>query len=144
MARGYPDYFGYSVFPWTGDIIFDDIDTGFLGGANGQVISLLGKRHILYISFGLEGLLSHLEDVISVIIDGRTPHDFQFAVAAAGKYNYVLPGVMVPNYIGADGLVINGYFCGGFTVSTQLQIWYLNASADPITVNVGIGSSPIL
>ena len=42
MARGYPDFFGHSVFPYFGPTNIID-DAGFCTGAFDQIINLTGK-----------------------------------------------------------------------------------------------------
>ncbi len=144
MARGYPDFFGTSIFPYVGKIINDAAIINIGAGLDGAVATLLGKRHILNVRFDLGGLLDHGGDRIGILIDESAGRTFSFNEIVEGLYQQVLPTLAFLVFINPEKDTIRGYFCGNFTVGTRLVVWYYNNTAEDIGVTTNIMSSPII
>ena len=86
MARGYPDYFGYSMFPSYGNLL--ELEDGF-GIAAGETITIMELNHKGMICGGyirLEGDIPLNNYLIIPHIDGVAHVDF----LAITHYNYGL------------------------------------------------------
>ena len=143
MARGYPDYFGFATSGGAGGVLYDAFPGNMLAGANGFIAEILGQRYIVNIRFLIVGTESHLDDSIALYIEAVGSRAFGFAEMASGCYNTERPTLPIPEYIGSDGLLISGYFCGNFTVATRLRVWYNNASGEDQFLPIWIASSPV-
>lgn len=76
MARGYPDYFGQSIFPRYGDTIPVDYGVTATAHATTQLLSLTDKGFLLSASIEINGLGDNWSDFIKITVDGQDiPHE---------------------------------------------------------------------
>jgi len=71
MARGYPDYFGYSVFPYYGDLLVQEQLAGGVLAANTETIfELAHKGVIMGGELYIVGAVDPVNAEINITIDG--------------------------------------------------------------------------
>ena len=129
MAKGYPDFFGFSMFPFYGSLL-DDMSIGVLSaGETDDVTSISGKNHI----FGGYARLFNVADPtdlnIKIITDSVTIQDFSYqALLGAQESNkpYAAGVVTLASY---EAALIVIRFLGGFTVEDEYIIRMKNNGA---------------
>ena len=144
MARGYPDFFGYSTFPWQGNVRQDSATVNVLAGATQQLIMLTGKRVILNAYIGLVGGISHLTDSAYLDIDGVQVSDLNWGTSSIRLQGQVVPTEPIIVNVIEETFRYQAYFAGIFTVGVSVAIRYQNNSAENRNVNADFTSGLVL
>ena len=90
MAKGYPDFFGYSMFPYYGTIYVTGTSTAVAAGATFTAISLTMKGYIHGGFLQIEGFDDLTTVFIRVYIDGNMLAS-RYLSTLIGKYSAPIP-----------------------------------------------------
>jgi len=136
MAKGYPDFYGFPIFPYYGDVSEEyDAAVVVLAGAFTELFSVTGKLRVhggfMYISSNS----SMEDDFFTVEIDGVAFYNFYvsegIALHGAG-FNYPI----VPTYIRSDYGLAYYTFQTDWLAKDTFKISYDNNHANQIVANI--------
>ena len=143
MARGYPDFFGYSTFPWYGEIKEDAASVVAAIGATTTILELLGKRVIYTLAVIATGTDRIDNDLFTVHIDGNLVGQFDWAWL---ENHYCWPTSPTDFYgIFWDPEIYVGEarMQGLFGIGQSIKIDYINNGAAAVTVQCYVDSGII-
>ena len=88
MAKGYPDFFGFSFFPFNGPLIQVTNDGTITANQTVDVLSVAGKGISFFGLIQCETSLLSSEVRLTMTIDGETSFVYPIQVAGAGINTY--------------------------------------------------------
>lgn len=135
MAKGYPDFFGYSVFPQYGPYQFETPAFAALAaGISGNLFSISGKGVLTggFIAF------SSIDEPANVHIqmkpDGVDSYDYLLEYYKDYGFNFPATGMFfASDYEAADGYVTL-HPTPGLTFSSSLVVYVSNNAAGAINI----------
>jgi len=136
MARGYPDFFGYSIFPWHGSIKEETATVNVAIGATSQIIYLAGKRVIYCVDVSAVGLSSIGTDIVRAYADGNLLSQIAWQDLGNFYFGYTIPGEFAGASYISTSFAGHVKLAGLFGVGQSFEITYKNAGANIVPVTV--------
>jgi len=143
MARGYPDFFGYSVFPWHGAVT-EESGSEVVGiGATTTILTLAGKRVVYSVDVRADGLLAINADIVTLYTDTVLLSAPTWEVLR--QYDSSLVGVTEFSllFFDEDAFVGVARASGMFSVGTSIHLTYENNSGAAVTVSCNMSTAII-
>jgi len=134
MARGYPDFFGYSVFPYYGPAARDLGGVNVPGGGREVIVSLTGKRHVYAVQVTVLDVDWSRNDSIYLYVDGVLIRSTSWWSLLDYERNSQMPTELwLSCYDEEHHYHIMG-FSGGFSLGVSIELQYEVAGANVVTV----------
>jgi len=144
MARGYPDFFGNSVFPWYGPAARALGGVDVPGGGREIIVENTGKRHIYAVQIHTIDADWDKNDGISMYVDGVLIRSTSWWSLLDYERNSQMPTEMwLSCYDEEHHYHVMG-FGGGFSIGLSIRIEYTVFGVNPVTVFGQIVSGVIL
>jgi len=139
MARGYPDFFGYSVFPYYGDLLEQDpMVAAVLAGDTETIFSLTHKGVVLGGYLYIDDSINWLWINLRLTVDSSEL--ISFSIESFLGINLIsCPGVPI-NILALDmeakGAILA--FTPQISFSTEYKVEIINASVDDLVIGGGL------
>jgi len=143
VARGYPDFFGYSIFPWHGSIRQDGDAVNVGIGATETVLSLTGKRVVYSAFIAIDSDRQHRDDVISLEVDGNRFSTGSWLAFRGDLSEAVVPSKGLLLRYDEEAFIYRLRYSGEFCVGQVVSLIYTNNSANLVAVSTAISSAII-
>lgn len=134
MARGYPDYFGYSMFPYYGDLSLDDSGNVFVAaGDRDPIFELKLKGQIAGGRFYIQNLVSPTLCRFILTVDGIEIMNWSvddFIHYAVGNAGSIIKAV----YYNDVETIFNSSYIKDYSFGNQLKMEVDNGMAVIATV----------
>lgn len=135
MAQGYPDFFGFSVFPQYGPYRFEDpLIVGLLAGNSGNLFEVSGKGVLVGGFIYVSGTADHGNLHIQLTADGEGSYDYVFTYFQVYGFNYPQVGNFYASWFSESDKDYLIHPSPGLTFGQSLVIGMSNASAANITI----------
>jgi len=129
MAKGYPDFFGFSMFPYYGSLLDSLVMGNLLPSTTADVTSLTGKNHIFGGCLRVFNLSDPTDLTVQILVDGAIVQNLTYGNLFRYNESSKPISLVVYTELSYEKELLSMRFMGGITVEDGFIIRLTNGGS---------------